>query len=107
MILNQYQILDKTIDTGLHPPHQRVLSWSINVVKVPMADGHFLAIHYLYGDLPCSIGPSTANNSQSHCHNRNLHVFFAQKQYLNHWYTQYINAFIEGGDIGDMCMVVW
>ena len=49
-MLNQYQILDKTLDTSLHPPHQRVLSWLINVVKVHMADGHFLAIHYLYGD---------------------------------------------------------
>ena len=98
MILNQYQILDKTIDTGLDPPHQRVLSWLINVVKVPYgADGHFLAIQIMYGDLLCSIAPSTATNSLSHCHNRNLHVFFAQKQYLNHWYSQYIDAFIEGG----------
>ena len=73
-----------------------------------MANGHFLAIHYLYGDLPCSIGPSTANNSLSHCHNRNIHVFFDQKQYLNHLYSQYIDAFIEGGNIADaylFCMV--
>ena len=49
-ILSQYQILDKIVDTGLHPPHQRVLSWSINVVKVPMADGHFFTIHFMYGD---------------------------------------------------------
>ena len=96
-MLRQYLILDKTPDTGLHPPHQRVLSWLIDVVKVPIADCHFLAIHFMYGDLLCSTLPSTANNSLSHCHNRNLHVFFAQKQYLNHWYSQYIDAFIEGG----------
>ena len=48
-MLNQYQILDKTVDTGLHPPHQRVLSWSINAVKVSVENGHFLAIHFCMG----------------------------------------------------------
>ena len=96
-MLNQYQILDKALDTSLHPPLQRVLSWLIDVVKLPIEDCHFLAMHYLYGDLLCSTLSSTANNSLSHCHNRNLHVFFAQKQYLNHWYSQYIDALIEGG----------
>ena len=71
-----------------------------------MSDGQFLPIHYLYGDLLCSIGPSTANDSLSHCHNRNLHVFFAQKQYSNHSYSQYIDALIEGGDIDDTCIFV-
>ena len=56
----------------------------------------------MYGDLLWSIWPSTAIDSLSHCHNRNLHVFFAQKQYLNHWYSQYIDAFIEGGDIAEI-----
>ena len=109
-MLNQYQILDKTLDTGLHPPHQRVLSWSINVVKVPMADGHFLPYILcmgFVGMLLCKIQPSTATDSLSHRHNRNLHVFFAQKQYLNHWYSQYIDALIEGGDIADACIFVW
>ena len=76
-------------------------------LKASIADCHFLAIHFMYGDLLCSTLPSTANNSLSHCHNRNLHVFFAQKQYLNHWYSQYIDAFIEGGDIADTCIFVW
>ena len=57
----------------------------------------------MYGDLLRLIDPSTATNSLSHCHNRNLHVFFVQKQYLNHWYSQYIDALIEGGDIADAC----
>ena len=61
----------------------------------------------MYGDLVCLIQLSTATDSLSHCHNQNLHVFFAQKQYLNHWYSQYIDAFIEGGDIADACIFVW
>ena len=61
----------------------------------------------MYGDLLCLIWPSTATNSLSHCHNRNLHVFFAQKQYLNHWYSQYIYAFIEGGNKDEECTFLW
>ena len=107
-MLHQYPILDQTVDTGLHPPTQRVLSWSINVVKVSVENGHFFPIHYLYGDFLCSTGPSTAFDSLSHCQNRNLRVFFAQKTYLNHWYSQYINALFEGGTYSwymHICMV--
>ena len=67
----------------------------------------FLALQIMYGDLLCSIAPSAATDSLNHCHNRNLHVFFAQNQYSNHWYSQYIDAFIEGGDIADACLFVW
>ena len=49
--------------------------------------------------LLCKIQPSTATDSLIHCHNRNLHVFFAQKKYSNHWYSIYIDALIEGGNI--------
>ena len=67
----------------------------------------FYHAFYVWGSIGMllwSIGPSTAIDSLSHCHNRNLHVFFAQKQYLNHWYSQYINALIEGGNIADACI---
>ena len=108
-MLHQYQILDKTVDTRLHhPPHQRVLLPKELVLKCLYPMAIFLAIQIMYGDLLCSIGPFTAaTNSLSHCHNRNLHVFFAQKQYLNHWYSQYIDTLIEGGDIANTCIFVW
>ena len=71
----------------------------------------FYQTFYVWGSigmLLCKIQPSTSTESLSHCHNQNLHVFFAQKQYLNHWYSQYIDALIEGGNIADaylFCMV--
>ena len=106
-MLHQYQILDKTVDTRLHPPYLRVLLPKELVYKCLYPMAIFLALQIMYGDLLCSIGPSTATDSLSHCHNRNLHVFFAQKQYLNHWYSQYIDALIEGGDIAVTCTFVW
>ena len=96
-MLGQYQILDKNLDTGLHPPHQRVLLPKELVYKCLYPMAIFLAIQIMYADLLCSIGHFTATYSLRQCHNRNLHVFFAQKQYLNHWYSQYIDALIEGG----------
>ena len=71
----------------------------------------FYHAFYVWGSigmLLCKIRPPTATDSLSHCHNRNIHVFFAQKQYSNHWYSIYIDALIEGGNIADaytFCMV--
>ena len=70
----------------------------------------FYHTFYVWGSIGMllwSIEPSTATGSLSHCHNRNLHVFFAHKQYSNHWYSQYIDALIEGGNIADACIFVW
>ena len=109
-MLSQYQILDQTVDTRLHPPHQRVLLPKELAYKCLNKMEIFYHAFYVWGSigmLLCKIQPSTATDSLSHCHNRNLHVFFAQKQYLNHWYSQYIDAFIEGGDIADTCIFVW
>ena len=110
-MLNQYQILDKTINTGLHPPHQRVHYLKELAYKRLWP---ILIFYYANMTIVNHLSTLTQNTafhshrySKSHCHNRNLYVFFVQKQYLNHRYSQYNDAFIEGGNIAEECIIVW
>ena len=109
-MLNQYQILDKTVDTGLHPPIREYFYLRNKHISAYSRWPFFTHTLFVWGSigvLLCKILPSTGTDSLSHGHNRNLHVFFAQKQYSNHWYSIYIDALIEGGNIADASIFVW
>ena len=74
--INIKYIRPNRCDIRLHPPPpQRVLSWSINVVKVSVEKMTFFSHIFLYGiDRHASmkiVQPSTSTDSLSlsHCHN--------------------------------------